>query len=106
MRHQLGSAADPDNPFWNPFCSASPFSQKRWDFTACFQTTVLQSIPILLLILVGGLSVRKLARRYRSGLELEKGGRDALKIKLVSSKWFAGFYLRADDFFYFVNNLG
>lgn len=72
--------------FWNPFCGTEgPFADApRFDFSDCFTTTIISSIPFSLLFLVGGLSLTSLVRNYTSGNTPEKGGKGAYRSKLVS----------------------
>lgn len=87
FRLKMGS-----QPWWNPVCSDYPFSEEHWDFTPCFEATVVQLLPILLLAIGGGLGFPKLLRRFRSGERPEQGGRSAYVVKLVRSfeSWLGG----------------
>lgn len=73
----------PQHDWWNPLCG-EPFSTVHWDFTPCFETTVVSPAPILLLVLAAFISFPALLRRYSSGERLEKGGRAAFGVKIVS----------------------
>lgn len=71
-------------PWWNPVCSDYPFSEEHWDFSPCFEATVVQLVPLLPLAIASGLSFPKLLRRFKNGERPEQGGRPAYLVKLVS----------------------
>lgn len=85
--HRLGSrtmtASMLTRDWISPFCDDAFRPEPEWDLTPCFQTTTLQSLPVLILLSVGGIEFYELASRWRSGDRPEKGGIAAYRIKLV-----------------------
>lgn len=73
------------NEWFNPFCSGSAFSTSRFDLSPCFQTTIIGSIPIVILALAGGLEFYDLYPKWRRGDRPERGGKAAFRIKVVST---------------------
>lgn len=73
-------------PFYNPFCKHVFAAEPRFDFTNCFETTTINSIPILILLVVGGASLSTLVKKFSSGNKPESGkGAHAYISKIVST---------------------
>lgn len=72
--------------WYSPLCDSAFKPDPEWDLTACFQTTTVASIPIIILISAGLLEFIELQAKYRAGARPEKGGVAAYRVKLVRSR--------------------
>ncbi|KAK4053428.1 hypothetical protein OIV83_001593 [Microbotryomycetes sp. JL201] len=69
--------------WWNAACSTSPFNERDWDFSTCFQDTTLSLIAPAVLVASGAVQFPRLFARYRRGDTPEKGGRHAHVFKVA-----------------------
>ncbi|KAM0749801.1 hypothetical protein T439DRAFT_39861 [Meredithblackwellia eburnea MCA 4105] len=82
---QVAGSISAAQPWWNPVCAGTPYSDSTWDFTQCFEASVISLVPVIVLCLVGGLQYPQLRKQFNSQNHPESGGKDAYALKLLGT---------------------